>query len=66
MQQDQHPHRSVKRPYMPTLVNPVADRIAELVKAKPELGDVDREVLRCALLTLSHRCGELESSALIP
>jgi hypothetical protein len=62
----QHRYRSVKRPHMPTLVNPVADRIAELVKTNPELRDVDKEVLRCALLTLSHRCCELETPAPIP
>jgi hypothetical protein len=55
-----HFNRSVIRPDMPAQVKPVVDRIAELLRANPELRDVDREVLRCALLTLSHRCGELQ------
>jgi hypothetical protein len=50
-----HPHqfRSDPRPQMAGRVNPLADRIAELLEA--ELRDV-REVLRCALLTLAYRC----------
>jgi hypothetical protein len=55
-----HFNRSVIRPDMPARVKPVVDRIAELLETNPELRKVDSEVMRCALLTLSHRCGELQ------
>ena len=50
-----HGFRSQRRPHMPALVNPVVERIFELMKVDPELREVDREVMRCALLTLAHR-----------
>jgi hypothetical protein len=41
---------------MSALVNPIADRILELLKDDPELRYTDREALRSALLPLAHRC----------
>jgi hypothetical protein len=46
--------RRSKRAHLPAKVNPVADRILALVKDDPELRDADREILRCAFLTLAY------------
>jgi hypothetical protein len=48
--------RPDSRPHMPARVNALADRIAAAVER--ELHDPDREVLRCAYLTLAFRLQE--------
>jgi hypothetical protein len=49
-------NRSDLRPQMPGPVNALADRIAALLE--DEVGSADREVLRCAYLTLAFRLQE--------
>jgi hypothetical protein len=48
--------RPDSRPHMPARVNALTDRIAAVVER--ELHDHDREVLRCAYLTLAYRLRE--------
>jgi hypothetical protein len=50
-------NRSDSRPHMPAPVNALADRIAALLEN--EVRSADREVLRCAYLTLAFRLQEL-------
>jgi hypothetical protein len=51
--------RADVRPHMPAAVKALADRIGVLLER--ELHDADREVLRCAFLTLAHHVANEEA-----